>query len=140
MRLPATLSTRRVRHGPQTEDVSCRGVLPTGVPILPKEISCPLCTINVYGDHATCCSKPVCGDLIVRHNAMRNLVNEIADVACAGEEGILGNAPGRRPGDVTISLWEKGRAPSTRRRGVEELVIRTQPQAREIRQGFQGVR
>jgi len=40
-----------------------------GVPVIPKEISCPLCmqTINVYGDHATCCSKS--GDLIVRHNA-----------------------------------------------------------------------
>lgn len=38
-----------------------------GVPILTQETSCPLCTqtINIYGDHATCCSKS--GDLIVRH-------------------------------------------------------------------------
>jgi len=26
------------------------------------------------------------------------------------KKGILGNAPGRRPGDVTIPLWEKDRA------------------------------
>jgi len=70
-------------------------------------------TINVYGDHATCCSKS--GDLIVRHNAMRNLVNEIAEDGLLSpvleKKGILGNAPGRRPGDVTIPLWEtSGRA------------------------------
>jgi len=83
-----------------------------GIPILPKEMSCPLCmqTINVYGDHATCCSKS--GDLIVRHNAMRNLVNEIAEDGLLSpvleKKGILGDANGR-PGDVTIPLWEEGR-------------------------------
>jgi len=63
-----------------------------GVPVLAKEISCPLCmqTIDVSGDHATCCSKS--GDLIVRHNAP-NLVNEIA------KDGLLSPA-----GDVTIPL------------------------------------
>jgi len=75
-----------------------------GIPILLKEISCPLCmqTIDVYGDHATCCSKA--GDLIVRHNAMRNLVNEIAEDGKLSpvleKKGILGDANGRRPGDV----------------------------------------
>jgi hypothetical protein len=64
-------------------------------------------TINVYGDHATCCAKK--GDLIIRHNAIRNLVNAIA---CDGvlspqmeKKGILGPTSGRRPGDVTIPNW-----------------------------------
>jgi len=45
---------------------------------------------------------------------MRNLVNEIAEDGLLSpvleKKGILGNAPGRRPGDVTIPLWERGRA------------------------------
>ncbi len=85
-----------------------------GIPILDQETSCPLCmqTINIYGDHATCCSKS--GDLIVRHNALRNLVERIARDGLLSPElekkGILGSAPGRRPGDVTIAQWEEDRA------------------------------
>ena len=85
-----------------------------GIPILDKEIDCPTCkqTINVYGDHATCCSKS--GDLITRHNAMRNLVESVARDGMLNpvleKKGILGDAPGRRPGDVTIPLWNQGRA------------------------------
>jgi hypothetical protein len=85
-----------------------------GVPILDQEIPCPLCMqpINVFGDHATCCSKS--GDLIVRHNAMRNLVESIARDGLLSpvleKKGILGSAPGRRPGDVTIPQWSGQRA------------------------------
>ena len=41
---------------------------------------CPLCMqpININGDHATCCAKS--GDLIIRHNTIRNLVHSIAVV------------------------------------------------------------
>jgi len=48
--------------------------------LLDSEIPCPLCkqTINIYGDHATCCAKS--GDLIVRHNTLRNLVDNLASV------------------------------------------------------------
>ena len=72
-----------------------------GIPVLSKQIPCPLCTQPIYpnGDHATCCSKS--GDLIVRHNAMRNLVNEIAEDGLLSpvleKKGILGDANGRRP-------------------------------------------
>ena len=85
-----------------------------GIPILDKEIACPTCTqtINIYGDHATCCTKT--GDLITRHNAMRNLVESVASDGKLSpvleKKGILGSAPGRRPGDVTIPLWNNGRA------------------------------
>jgi hypothetical protein len=83
-----------------------------GVPVLPNEIQCPLCeqTINVYGDHATCCRKA--GDLITRHNVMRNLVDRIAADGLLNpiieKQGILGPTSGRRPGDVTIPNWEHG--------------------------------
>jgi len=91
------LSTRRVRH--ETEDLSHRGVLPTGGPHPPQGDFLCMQTIDVYGDHATCCSKA--GDLIVRHNAMRNLVNEIAKDSLLSpvleKKGILGNAPWTPP-------------------------------------------
>ena len=80
-----------------------------GLPVLNRETPCPLCvqTINIYGDHATCCATH--GDLIVRHNAMRNLVNSIAADGIMGpvmeKKGILGVTSGRRPGDVSIPDW-----------------------------------
>ena len=83
-----------------------------GVEVLNSEIPCPLCMqpINVYGDHATCCAKS--GDLIIRHNTLRNLVHSIARdglLSPALEKvGILGPTSGRRPGDVTIPNWEHG--------------------------------
>ena len=83
-----------------------------GIPILDQETPCPLCkqTINVYGDHATCCSNS--GDLIVRHNALRNLVESIARDGLLSpaleKKGILGDVSGRRPGDVTIPGWDEG--------------------------------
>ena len=81
-----------------------------GLPVLGNEISCPLCMqlINVYGDHATCCAKN--GDLVVRHNALRNLVYSIASDGLLKpvleKQGILGPTTGRRPGDVAIPDWK----------------------------------
>jgi len=80
-----------------------------GLPVLNGETPCPLCvqTINIYGDHATCCANN--GDLIIRHNAIRNLVNSIATDGILSpvmeKKGILGVTSGRRPGDVSIPDW-----------------------------------
>ena len=64
--------------------------------------------INVYGDHATCCAKN--GDLVTRHNAMRNLVYSIASDGllkpALEKQGILVGPTGRRPGDVSIPDWK----------------------------------
>jgi len=84
-----------------------------GVPLLNAEISCPMCTqiIDINGDHATCCAKS--GDLIVRHNTLRNLVDNLASVGGLSpvleKKGILGPTSGRRPGDVTIMNWSQGK-------------------------------
>ena len=84
-----------------------------GVPLLREEIACPLCEqhINKYGDHATCCTKA--GDIIVRHNTLRNLVDGIASDGLLSpvleKKGILGTTSGRRPGDVTIPIWADGK-------------------------------
>ena len=84
-----------------------------GVPVLSEETPCPLCMqpINVLGDHATCCAKE--GDIIIRHNSLRNLVNSIATDAQLSpvmeKKGILGHTSGRRPGDVTLEQWAEGK-------------------------------
>ena len=81
--------------------------------VVDKEIPCPFCkqTIDKYGDHATCCKKQ--GDLIIRHNGLRDFVEEIANDGMLSpvleKEGILGNTTGRRPGDVTIQRWAEGK-------------------------------
>ena len=83
-----------------------------GLPVIGHEISCPLCmqTIDVFGDHATCCKKS--GSLVNRHNGVRNLVYSIAADGLKNpvleKQGILGPTSGMRPGDVTIPLWEHG--------------------------------
>jgi hypothetical protein len=84
-----------------------------GVNVLKEAIPCPLCeqTITVTGDHATCCAKS--GDLITRHNSLRNLVDNLASVGGLSpileKKGILGHSSGRRPGDVTIMNWSEGK-------------------------------
>ena len=82
-----------------------------GLPVLNNEIPCPfLCMqpINIYGDHATCCAKK--GDLVARHNSLRNLIYSIASDGLLQpqleKQGILGPTTGRRPGDVTIPDWK----------------------------------
>ena len=81
--------------------------------MLENEISCPLCTqpINKFGDHAACCAKS--GDIIIRHNSLRNLIDSIGTDAKLSpvleKEGILGNTTGRRPGDVSFPEWAEGK-------------------------------
>jgi len=80
-----------------------------GLPVLNNPKPCPLCMqpINIYGDHATCCTKK--GDVIIRHNAVRDLVYAIAVDGVLNpqreKKGILGPTSGRRPGDVSIPDW-----------------------------------
>ena len=80
-----------------------------GIPVLSKEILCPLCMqpINIYGDHAVCCAKS--GDRIGRHNSLRNLLSNFASLGQLSpileKKGILGPTSGRRPGDVTLMNW-----------------------------------
>ena len=84
-----------------------------GIPVINEDTPCPLCQqpINVYGDHSVCCTKE--GDVIIRHNSLRNLVESIATDGMlspvAEKKGILGNTSGRRPGDVTIERWAEGK-------------------------------
>ena len=42
-------------------------------------LRCPLCKqpIDKFGDHATCCTKS--GGVIIRHNALRDLVEDFAN-------------------------------------------------------------
>ena len=81
-----------------------------GLPVVPGEIPCLLCKQpgNTFGDHAICCAKK--GDLVTRHNAVRNLVYSIASDGLLQpqleKQGILGPNTGRRPGDVTIPNWK----------------------------------
>jgi len=69
-------------------------------------------TLDKFGDHAVCCTTG--GDLIVRHNRIRDLVDQIAREGHLGttleKKGILGETSGRRPGDVTISSWCEGKS------------------------------
>jgi len=84
-----------------------------GVHLFKGEVHCPMCkqTIDVYGDHATCCARA--GDLILRHNGIRNLLDKLATEGGLSpvmeKKGILGPTSGRRPGDVTIPLWARGK-------------------------------
>ena len=92
----------------------CFGVCLSPV-LFPLEAVCPSCqqTMDVFGDHAICCTSG--GDLITRHNRVRNLVGKLCEEAKLSpvleKVGILGHKDlsKRRPGDVTIPLWSKGR-------------------------------
>ena len=68
-------------------------------------------TLDIYGDHAVCCTKN--GDLIVRHNRIRDLVDQMAREGHLSpimeKKGILGPTTDRRPGDVTIPIWDDGK-------------------------------
>jgi len=84
-----------------------------GVPVLNEEKSCSLCmqTIDVFGDHAACCS--VSSDRIHRHNRVRNLLDRICHEGLLSpimeKHRILGDVDGRRPGDVTVPIWRGNR-------------------------------
>src|ERR1700757_734921 len=97
---------------PRAFQISCR--LRLGVSVWNREASCPMCmqTLDIFGDHAICCTTN--GDLIVRHNRIRDLVDNIAREGHLSpimeKKGILGDSdkPGRRPG-VTIPVWCEGK-------------------------------
>ena len=67
--------------------------------------------IDIFGDHAVCCTKA--GDLIVRHNNLRNFIDTVAADGLLSpvmeKKGILGPTSGRRPADVLIPIWKLGR-------------------------------
>ena len=59
---------------------------------------------------------PLCtksGDIIIRHNSLRNLVEDFGTDAKLSpvleKKGILGNTTGRRPGNVTFEKWAEGK-------------------------------
>jgi len=72
-----------------------------GLPVLEEEKSCSLCmqTIDVFGDHAACCTKSA--DRIHRHNRVRNLIDKICHEGMLSpvmeKKGLLGDVDGRRP-------------------------------------------
>lgn len=82
-----------------------------GLPVFPSPVPCPLCmqTMDIFGDHAVCCSGA--GDLVVRHNRVRNIIFKLAEYGLMTPEmekvGILGPTDDskRRPGDVSIRTW-----------------------------------
>ena len=69
--------------------------------------------MDVLGDHALCCKKT--RDLVTRHNRLRNLVFNIADMGLLAPEmeklGLLGptDKSCRRPGDVSFKNWSFNR-------------------------------
>jgi hypothetical protein len=69
--------------------------------------------MDIYGDHALCYKKS--GDMITRHNRVRNLIYSFADVGLMQPEleklGILGptDRSRRRPGDISFKQWAPSR-------------------------------
>jgi hypothetical protein len=110
--VPSTLDGSALIR-PRAFRIACR--LRLGVAVWDKGASCPMCkqTLDIMGDHAICCTTN--GDLIVRHNRIRDLVDSIAREGHLSpvleKKGILGESKqsGRRPGDVTIPLWCEGK-------------------------------
>jgi hypothetical protein len=96
---------------PRNFTVSARVRL--GVPVVASTSPCPLCPldVDVLGDHASCCVKT--SDTVARHNRLRNLLNHVAGEGLLApvmeKQGIFGPTSGRRPGDVTVPLWCKGK-------------------------------
>jgi hypothetical protein len=70
---------------------------------------CLACTSNLSpkASHATRCRHGP--GMISRHNAMRDVIFNLASTACLSpvleKAGLLGDAPGRRPGDVYLPSW-----------------------------------
>jgi len=76
--LPSSIDGPEAIIRPTAFRIACR--LRLGVPVFSVDgAPCPSCmhtTLDRYGDHAICCTKT--GDLIVRHNRIRDLVDKIA--------------------------------------------------------------
>ena len=81
-----------------------------GLRVARDDVQCAFCMqpFDSCGDHAACCRRKA--DVIVRHNRIRNLVSRIAEEGLLSpvleKRGILGDRPGRRPGDVTLPCWK----------------------------------
>ena len=75
--------------------------------------SLALCALSLLSNLslATGCAKS--GDIIIRHNSLRNLIDSIGTDAKLSpvleKEGILCNTTGRRRGDVSFSEWAEGK-------------------------------
>ena len=70
--------------------------------------------MNIFGDHSISCTRA--GDIITRHNRNRNLVGRVSEDGHLSPEleklGILGDqgyGDMRRPGDITLPVWAKGK-------------------------------
>ena len=75
--VPSTIDGPDALIRPQAFRIACR--LRLGVSVFDDGIPCPSCMhtfLDKYGDHAICCTST--GDLIVRHNRMRDLVEKFA--------------------------------------------------------------
>lgn len=95
------------------------------LPLLEEPGVCPCCGqgMDIYMDHALVC--PCKGDRTLRHNALRNLVCVVAELAGLRPEkeksGLLPKRPqdeeirgerlhnGRRPADIWVPQWQTGR-------------------------------
>ena len=84
-----------------------------GLPIYSAPRSCPVCKsslLDVWGSHSVVCSSG--GDRIGRHNAVRDALFHIAGAASLSpilETGHIIPGSQRRPGDITIPNWARGR-------------------------------
>ena len=91
--LPSSVDGKDTIMAPRVYLTCVRRLL--GLPVLSAPAPCPLCkqTMDIYGDHALCCKKS--GDMITRHNRVRNLIVQFADMGLLAPEmekmGILGH-------------------------------------------------
>lgn len=107
--LPSSVDGKDTVMAPRVYLTCVRRLL--GLPVISAPAPCPLCkqTMDVYGDHALCCKKS--SDTITRHNRVRNLIFQFADLGLLSPEmeklGILGvtDRSRRRPGDVSFKSW-----------------------------------
>ena len=83
------------------------------MPLFNESFRCPICTtsmLDTYGDHALVCSTS--GDVIARHNAVRDFLYTLAKVAGLSpklEPSRLLTESSHRPGDIYIPNWSTGR-------------------------------
>jgi len=109
--LPSTTDGRDTILPPEVFRTAVLRLL--GLPVYhDNNTSCPFCkqTNDKFGDHALCCKRT--GDMIARHNRVRNWVFKVSDTARLNPEmeklGLLGpgDATRRRPGDVSLPIWQ----------------------------------
>ena len=83
------------------------------VPVFNESFRCPVCKssmLDTYGDHALVCSTS--GDVIARHNAVRDFLYNIAKLAGLSpklEPSRLLTDSSHRPGDIYVPNWSTGK-------------------------------